>query len=187
MVAKAEVEEVLRSFAQVTQQQRDQVMKTIQEREVTDTPALSVWQAGLEKAIQGLPATAAGMSQRIVQTQEALHGRFALFQSDISQGFRSLEDIIAVMTASLHQQTSDLQAKMQNIEKRVIGANKYRYGKRKPRQPFYPPGFLGPVRVPQERWCNCILNAGRRMTRLDRIKGMQEGRLVCTCRKGDRK
>lgn len=187
LVAKVEVEEVLRSFAQSTQQQRDQVMRTIQEREVADTPALSVWQAGLEQAIQGLPATAAGMSQRIMQTQEALHGRFALVQSDVSQGFRSLEDIIAVMTASLHKQTSDLQAKMQNIEKRVISSKKRRYGRRKPRQAFYPPGFLGPVRVPQAQWCDCILKAGRRMTRMDRIKGIQEGRLVCTCRKGGRK
>lgn len=187
LVAKAEVEEVLRSFAQTTQQQRDQVMKTIQEREVMDTPALSIWQAGLEQAIQGLPTTAACISQRIMQTQEALHGRFTLVQSDVSQGFRSLEDIIAGMTASLQKQTSALQVKMKNIEKRVKRVKKHPSGPQKPRQAFYPPGFLGPVRTPQARWCDCILNAGRRMTRMDRIRGMQEGRLVCTCRKGDRK
>lgn len=185
ILAKVEVEEVLRTFAQTTQQQRDQLVRNIQERREADTPALLAWQAGLEQAIQDLPVTVTGVSQRVSQTQEALHGHFTLVQADISKGFRNLEDIIASVTTSLHQQSSQMQAKLQNIEKR-ISQKKSALGIKRPRRPYYPPGFLGPVRVPQTHWCTCILKAGRRMTRTDRIKGIQEGRLVCTCRKANR-
>lgn len=186
MLAKVEVEEVLRTFAQTTQQQRDQVVRSIQERGGADTPALLAWQAGLEQAIQGLPVAATGVSQRVSQTQEALHVHFTSMQTDISQGFRSLEDIIASVTASLHQQTNHMQTKLQNIEKRIVKRKSTLKIKPKEQQ-FYPPGALWPVRIPLTNWCTCILKAGRRMTRMERIKGIQEGRLVCTCRIASRK
>ena len=174
-IAKAEVEEALRSFALATQQQRDQVVKSLQ----VDTPALP---SSLEQAAKSLPTAVLTLSQRLTNSHDALHGQFTQTQSDLTLGFRSLEEALISMSKTLQQETTEMQSKLVNIETRIKRKKRVQHKKR-PIMKSYPPGALGPVRLPQPEWCDCILQAGKRMTRIERIRGMQEGRLVCKCKK----
>ena len=172
---KVEVEEAVKAFSQVTLQQSTALLQSVTAlREDT----VAAWRQDLDTSLQREAAAAVAFLERMRKNEEELKAQYEAARESVAKELSVLQEQLHSVRSFALTQADQMDVSLRNIEKRLKRRPR-KYGKR---VAYYLPGELGPIRKPAEKWCDCLLKSGKRLTRSERAKRVADGTLVCTCK-----